>query len=261
MTDQTVTMSNNRFQVLLQSFHKANLSVSAPKHARSLEDHFRDVLSEMRPIEEKKTKICSRCVHCKAYGHVVDGCQKLAIKSTESAESSKPLPAIKESPTTSKAASPSPSLSCFGCSTPGYIRSKCPKCNTVTAKSINFSVFSAGGISPRNQPVLFIDVFDAHRFGIVNTGAKQSVASKSLYRIVERNKQRFVNDRALVKLSDGSNSMQDILTTTVDVRMVDRVIQTKFIVLPYAQVQLTLLSIDFIQDEQIVLDAARGKTF
>ncbi|KAF5291155.1 hypothetical protein FQA39_LY14397 [Lamprigera yunnana] len=174
-------------------------------------------------------------------------------KSAESAESSKPRPAIKENPTTLKDASPSPSLTCFGLGTPGYIRSKCSKCTTVTPKSINFSVFSAA-----KSPDTISRRFRCARiWNRRYTGAKQSVARESLYRILERNKQRFVNDRALVKLADGSNSMRDILTTTVDVRMVDRVIQKKFIVLPYTQVQSTLLGIDFIQDAQIVLDAAK----
>ncbi|KAF5271397.1 hypothetical protein FQA39_LY08195 [Lamprigera yunnana] len=53
----------------------------------------------------------------------------------------------------------------------------------------------------------------------------------------------FVNDRAMVKVVDDNNSMQDILAKTVDVHMVHLVIQMKF---------------NFIQDTQVMLELEEG---
>ncbi|KAF5300273.1 hypothetical protein FQA39_LY11130 [Lamprigera yunnana] len=260
MTDQTVTMSNKQFQALFQNFHKANLmSVLAPKDGNFLKCASRfignkgsDVVVFIDAIEVYKDCInISNANALPGLSMLLDGftaSRWQGVKDSESADSwtcsldllrltfgaKKPPHRVYRKVFSQEQDFKTPT-DVFVC--------KCILTENTRNETIQLDMC-------RRNIAAKSPVFDAHGFVIFDTGAKQSVASESLYRIPERNKQRFVNDRDLVKLADGSNSMQVILSTTVDVRMVDRVIQTKFIVLPYTQVQSTLLGIDFIQDAQ-----------
>ncbi|XP_013147281.1 PREDICTED: uncharacterized protein LOC106110115, partial [Papilio polytes] len=96
-----------------------------------------DILNESRPLQTKSdvkptlstlpsnnTQPCytpspvhnkrPQCSYCKRYGHVKEACQKLAGKPLE----------VKEGVLEKK----TPAVTCFGCGTPGRIRSNCPTC-------------------------------------------------------------------------------------------------------------------------------------
>ncbi|KAK4874667.1 hypothetical protein RN001_014027 [Aquatica leii] len=142
---------------------------------------FEDKKPGEKPLKDPSaSKVTGRCRYCKVFGHSTDECKKLARKAIDKSE---PTTSLKtESISQHVDTTLSSTISCFGCGTPGYVRSKCPKCNVSesASASINFSEFSVNAISPSPRPIVFIDVFNSHGFGILDTGAKQSVASQSL---------------------------------------------------------------------------------
>ncbi|KAK4876575.1 hypothetical protein RN001_009081 [Aquatica leii] len=247
MTEQ-ITMSDVQFQGLLESdsenerrkFFKICLSANTVVEKR--------VFEGKKPLEKQlkdpsASTVSVRCRYCKVFGHSIDECKKLTRKAIDKSE-----------PTRSKR-NQFPNI----CGTPGYVRSKCPKCNVSKYAFINFSEFSVNAISPSPRPIVFIDVFNSRGFGILHTGAKQIVASRSLYQVLKENNKTFVRDRVVVKLADGSNTQQDVMVTTVNVLLKNRVIPTKLIILANSQVQSTLLEIEFMQNSEMVIDVAQGK--
>lgn len=88
----------------------------------------------------------------------------------------------------------------------------------------------------------------------IDTCAKSSVASYSLYTVMKSKGYKFQQETASITLADGHRKTQNILTMEAPVSLCNRTIQTKFLVLPEAKNNRTLLGIGFIQDAGMVLN-------
>ncbi|KAJ8952036.1 hypothetical protein NQ317_010588 [Molorchus minor] len=212
------------------------------------------------PIEQKDNKR-PRCQYCKYIGHTKDECRKLSAKSEE-----KPKHEIStygqgsEQPTTSSStskpiedtANAKPPIQCYKCGKPGYIRSKCPKCNGTETATLDFLSLDTL-IAPRSRPIFEVSILGYHGAGLIDTAAKQSVAGSMLYDIFKKENQRFEEEQIIVKLADGNAKEEMVLVTHQDVILQGRSIATKFIIFPEAT-NFTLFGIDFLQDAQVILN-------
>lgn len=88
----------------------------------------------------------------------------------------------------------------------------------------------------------------------IDSGAKLSVASQSLFKVLKGQNVKFITESATITLADGLRRRQQIMRTLVPVTISDRTIMTNFIVLPESQDNRTLLGVDFIQDAKMVLN-------
>ncbi|KAJ8980343.1 hypothetical protein NQ317_019230 [Molorchus minor] len=226
------------------------------------------------PIEQKDNKR-PRCQYCKYIGHTKDECRKLSAKSEEkpkheistygqgSGTASRPqvsTSSSSEQPTTSSStskpiedtANAKPPIQCYKCGKPGYIRSKCPKCNGTETATLDFLSLDTL-IAPRSRPIFEVSILGYHGAGLIDTAAKQSVAGSMLYDIFKKENQRFEEEQIIVKLADGNAKEEMVLVTHQDVILQGRSIATKFIIFPEAT-NFTLFGIDFLQDAQVILN-------
>lgn len=224
------------------------------------------------------------CKYCKKKGHVIEECRKKP-KDSKSFNKSKTekLGNSAQEPTKS-------TYSCYGCGTPGYVRSTCPKCSSssfssnksppaaFSASTVDFhnplaaefdsvslscsiSEYNILGttLSPKPRPVLNISILGSNGCGIIDTAAKLSIASLSLYKILLDKGATFESQDLNIVLADGIQKQQQILFTKTDVVLEGRMIPTTFIVLPGAVNTKTLLGIDFIKNSRIIMDFAKNQ--
>ncbi|KAJ8946159.1 hypothetical protein NQ318_004410 [Aromia moschata] len=241
---------------------------------------FNDLLTQARLAEETssssdknrdmdKSNKKPRCGFCKNLGHLKDQCHKLAakqVKPTEGNSDKKDIAVTgsdsRKSVVATTSASPSlPALACYGCGLPGYIRSNCPKCKMTTTSTFDFSsadvkqnksenMDTVVKLSPHARPILNIGILGFDGTALVDTGAKQSIAGYTLYKIFQDTGQPLVSENITIKLADGTMNNRDVLLAKTDVHLQGRVIPTTFVILPNAK-NNTLLGIDFITDAKI----------
>ncbi|KAJ8968749.1 hypothetical protein NQ317_012697 [Molorchus minor] len=209
------------------------------------------------PIEQKDNKR-PRCQYCKYIGHTKDECSGTASReaSRPQVSTSSSSEQLTTSSSTSKpiedTANAKPPIQCYKCGKPGYIRSKCPKCNGTETASLDFLSLDTL-IAPRSRPIFEVSILGYHSAGLIDTAAKQSVAGSMLYDIFKKENQRFEEEQIIVKLADGNAKEEMVLVTHQDVILQGRSIATKFIIFPEAT-NFTLFGIDFLQDAQVILN-------
>ncbi|GFR00074.1 transposon Ty3-I Gag-Pol polyprotein [Trichonephila clavata] len=156
-----------------------------------------------------------------------------------------------------------PPVSCYGCGTPGVIRSRCHTCNPVRQKddalssSLNQSHFYS--FSSENNPIsiIQISICDTKAAVCADSGATHSVAGEKLYHLLKQKGLNFNEKTMQMTLADGRTQTTEILTTSVDITIQGKVIPTELIVLKNARGNRTLLGVDFLTAAGIVLDLQR----
>ncbi|GFR01842.1 uncharacterized protein TNCT_715721 [Trichonephila clavata] len=154
-----------------------------------------------------------------------------------------------------------PPVSCYGCGTPGIIRSRCRTCNPVRQKddalssSLNQSHFYS--FSSENNPISVmsvpqISVCDTKAAVCADTGATHSVAGEKLYHLLKQKGLNFNEKTMQMTLADGRTQTTEILITYVDITIQGKVIPTELIVLKNARGNRTLLGVDFLTAAGVV---------
>ena len=211
------------------------------------EKHFH---SEQEKSEKPKKKI--RCNYCKLIGHTIDVCRKRLAADRGKTEPAK----MKDNPPIHlDVPNLRTKLVCYGCGEPGFVRSRCPKCNINKDSSVNISFCSIDtNIDIRRRSVLPINVDGYEEMAYVDTCAKTSVASFNMYTYLKEKGYTFKEEIMLVTLADGITKRQIVLTVKVPVSLYNRTILTSFIVLPQAKNNKTLLGVGFIEDANLELN-------
>ncbi|XP_011859164.1 PREDICTED: uncharacterized protein LOC105556681 [Vollenhovia emeryi] len=226
---------------------------------------FAELLDRAREIEEtiaeeidtskrspRKDGTRPRCKYCKNFGHTIDDCKSITKKPEENSTAHNKKSKTNSDAEDAKATNPRPqsAITCFGCGNPGYLRRDCPKCNKnkgdkdeKSETKPEFCLIDASEIRARyrNRPILKVEILGAKGTGLIDTAAKLSVAGHSLYKILIKKGQVFEESNLRIGLADGTRSEKRVLTTKVNVRLQDRVVNTTFIVMPYATNNYTLL--------------------
>lgn len=112
---------------------------------------------------------------------------------------------------------------------------------------------------PVPRPLMHLDILGHHGRGVLDTGAKQSVAGYQLSQILQPENRTFDTRIANVKVADGSQGRRNLLTTVIDVYLENIVVPTTLVVLPEAQNTTTLLGVDYMKRAGIVLNVPDEK--
>ncbi|KAJ8915338.1 hypothetical protein NQ315_008224 [Exocentrus adspersus] len=233
------------------------------KKCRLAEETFTDHFDDKPADASKRIK----CNFCKFFGHTKEECRKLNYKKENPQQAStigktdpKPVTAVTATTAQTALSTSSSTIRCFGCSKPGYVRSNCPDCRTPTSSassSIDFCSLESTTktISPKARPVLPIQILTSNGTGMIDTAARQSVASASLCKVLENAGHEFSYDQLRIRLADGTVKDSNVRITTVDVNLQGRSIPTTFICLPTAEI--TLLGIEFLSTADISIDVGK----
>ncbi|GFX59355.1 uncharacterized protein TNCV_4633131 [Trichonephila clavipes] len=121
-------------------------------------------------------------------------------------------------------------LRCYGCGKQGVIKSRCPTCNLNASKRTDVATkhINAHTTQTRSPRLTLIDITFC---GI--KGRETTLA---------------------MSLADGQQTTGEALTTQVMVEIEGRSVLTKFIILPKAKGNRTLLGTDFLSSAGLVLD-------
>ncbi|CAH2236855.1 jg13465 [Pararge aegeria aegeria] len=215
-------------------------------------------------LKEKKGFIKrERCNFCKLMGHKTEECRKKlkAEQNLLSSNSSAHTPKKPIATTSSQVPSPTaPKFSCYGCGTPGVVRSNCETCTKpkpkVPDEEIGFNSVNVQTDS-RSRPVIYIEIEGITGTAYIDTCAKSSVASFELYCRLKNKGYHFEKANVWITLADGHRRKQDVLTVKALVTLDGRTIPTTFIVLPNSRENKTLLGVGFIQDARMLLNMAQ----
>ncbi|XP_033222826.1 uncharacterized protein LOC117176682 [Belonocnema kinseyi] len=230
--------------------------------------------NHMESLEKKATTSNSisskpnskKCKFCKVFGHATDECRRFKKKLEKESDSVKNenISDAKSSENTKLATQPStnPTIKCFGCDTPGYVRRNCPKCNKnaeIKTASTNLESCTLDCTEKetrtRSRPKVPIKILGSHGTGFLDSCAGNSVSGYSLYQLLIKKGQEFEKVSVKVGFADGEKSNREILIAELKVTLMDKEIPTTVIIFPEAQNSVTLLGIDFLEDAEIIINA------
>lgn len=217
---------------------------------------FQDLLGRARELElfinESKTdnfnkpsvpreKSTARCSYCRKKNHTADVCYKrIEVEKRGKKEEVK--------------------LNCYGCGAAGFYRSNCPKCNykdvMESPKELNFNSIETT-IVGRNVPTININVNGADQEAYLDTAARTSIAGYELYMILKKKEVPFQEVFAEVTLADGSSRKEMVLSTIACIIIGKRFKRIRFVCLPNARNNRTLIGIDFLQQSGMIMDLAQ----
>ncbi|GFS75473.1 uncharacterized protein NPIL_618661, partial [Nephila pilipes] len=142
-------------------------------------------------------------------------------------------------------------LKCYGCGKQEVIKYRCPTCNPNSSQRTDVATnhindYTAQTISPR---LTLIDITFCGKKGRVcaDTGSSHSIAGEKMCQI-------FKETTLAMSLADGQQSPGEFFTTQVMIEIEGRSVLTRFIILPKAKGNRTLLGTDFLSSAGLILD-------
>lgn len=190
---------------------------------------------------DQNEKSFVRCSYCRKRNHTADVCYKRIEKEK------------KGKPEENK-------LHCYGCGAVGFYRSNCPTCNNKNVmespKFLDFNSIETS-IVGRNVPTVEINVNGLKGEAYLDTAARTSIAGYYLYKKLKEKEVNFQNVHAEITLADGMVKKEVVCSTIVDIIIANRLKRIRFICLPNAKDNRTLLGIDFLEQSGIVMDLAQ----
>ncbi|GFW33281.1 uncharacterized protein TNCV_2859591 [Trichonephila clavipes] len=149
-------------------------------------------------------------------------------------------------------------LRCYGCGKQGVIKSRCPTFNLNASQRTDVATnhINAYTAQIRSPRLTLIDITFCGIKGRVwvDTGSSHSMAGESMFQIFKDKGLLFRETTLAMSLADGQQITGEALTTQVMVEIERRSVLTKFIILPKAKGNRTLLGIDFLSSAGFVLD-------
>ncbi|XP_073962916.1 uncharacterized protein [Choristoneura fumiferana] len=238
------------FKDLLKAAQAAEHVLKEKDRVVSTETNEYKPLPGSRPAPTRKT----RCRYCKNYGHTVETCKKLSSRMDNPQKGVKPngVEEITQFPSPS-----APKFRCYGCGTPGVVRSNCSTCNANKAQrpAVDVGCCSiAVSTDSRDRPVVYIDIGGVATSAYLDSCAKSSIASYSLYCELRKKGFTFRELGVSITMADGIQRPQTVLVTQAPVKINDHTVHTTFLVLPESRHNRTLLGVGFLQDAHIVLN-------
>lgn len=195
-----------------------------------------------------------RCTFCRMKGHTVDMCRKK--KGVAAIVAPAPQPSA-------GADAVKPKVACFGCGTPGVWRANCLKCrkkvNSDAPMPVHFN--SLGLCVGREIPVANVEMFGVPGQAFFDSGARTSVASTNLKRIMDFHGCQYESIDCNVSLADGSTTQRKCLTTTCEIGIGGRKCLIKFLIFTGDQSNKTLIGTDFMEELGVVLNMAQQYWF
>ncbi|GFT42436.1 retrovirus-related Pol polyprotein from transposon 297 [Trichonephila clavipes] len=152
-------------------------------------------------------------------------------------------------------------IQCYGCRTPGVIKSKCPKCTRANEMETAVNCMTLFNLNSNLYPtsVIVLKIFGEKIAICADTGAFHTIAGEKMFKFLQEHDVTFTNKRISFMMADGIRQTVMALSTVVDLYIEGKVIPTEFLVLPDAKRNKTLLGLDFLNAAGIVLDVQGGK--
>ncbi|KAJ8954459.1 hypothetical protein NQ317_017147, partial [Molorchus minor] len=113
----------------------------------------------------------------------------------------------------------------------------------------------------RKKPLLPISISNISGVGFADSGAQISIAGSTLYDLLKHKGYTFEESQVHLSYADGVVREENVLTTSVDVGIKDRVVPFKFTILPHLQNNHTLLGVDFFKKAKVVLNIPEESWF
>ncbi|GFX71521.1 hypothetical protein TNCV_2695091 [Trichonephila clavipes] len=149
-------------------------------------------------------------------------------------------------------------LRCYGCGKQGVIKSRCPTCSLNASQRTYLTInhINAYTAQTRSPQLTLIDITFCGIKGRVcaDTGSSHTIAGKRMFQIFKDKGFLFQETTLTMSLADGQQTTGEFLTTQVMVEIEGRSVLTKFIILPKAKRNRTLLGTDFFSSAGLVLD-------
>ncbi|GFW28334.1 uncharacterized protein TNCV_4640011 [Trichonephila clavipes] len=149
-------------------------------------------------------------------------------------------------------------LRCYGCGKQGVIKSRCPTCNLNASQRTDVATnhINAYTTQTRSPRLTLIDITFCGIKGRVcaDTGSSHLISGERIFQIFKNKGLLFRETTLAMSLADGQQTTGEVLTTQVMVEIEGRSVLTKFIILPKAKRNRTLLGTDFLSSAGLVLD-------
>ncbi|GFY51189.1 uncharacterized protein TNIN_421411 [Trichonephila inaurata madagascariensis] len=149
-------------------------------------------------------------------------------------------------------------LRCYGCGRQGVIKSRCPTCNPSSSQRTDVASnnINAYTTQTRSSRLTLVDITFCGIKGraCVDTGSSHLIAGEKMYQVFRDKGLLFQETTLAMSLADGQQTTGEVLTTQVMVEIEGRSVLTKFIILPKAKGNRTLLGTDFLGSAGLVLD-------
>ncbi|GFR04784.1 retrovirus-related Pol polyprotein from transposon 297 [Trichonephila clavata] len=152
-------------------------------------------------------------------------------------------------------------IQCYGCGTPGVVKSKCPTCTRTNEMETEVNCMTLFNLNSDLYPssVIVLKIFGEKIAVCADTGASHTIAGEKLFKFLQEHGITFTNKVISFMMADGIRQTITALRTVVDLYIEGKVIPTEFLVLPEAKGNKTLLGLDFLNAAGIVLDVQGGK--
>ncbi|GFS42893.1 uncharacterized protein TNIN_68741 [Trichonephila inaurata madagascariensis] len=149
-------------------------------------------------------------------------------------------------------------LRCYGCRRQGVIKSRCSTCNPNSSQRTDVATnhINAYTTQTRCPRLTLVDITFCEIKGrvCVDTGSSHSIAGERMYQVFRDKGLLFQETTLAMSLADGQQTTGEALTTQVMVEIEGRSVLTKFIILPKAKGNRTLLGTDFLSSAGLILD-------
>ncbi|GFX61139.1 retrovirus-related Pol polyprotein from transposon 297 [Trichonephila clavipes] len=148
------------------------------------------------------------------------------------------------------------SIQCYGCGTPGVIKSKCPKCTRANEMETAVNCMTLFNLNSNSYPTsaIVLKIFGEKITVSADACASHTIAGEKMFKFLQEHDVTFTNKRISFMMADGIQQTIMALSTVVDLYIESKVIPTEFLVLPDAKGNKTLLGLDFLNAAGIVLD-------
>ncbi|GFV62466.1 uncharacterized protein TNCV_630451 [Trichonephila clavipes] len=150
-------------------------------------------------------------------------------------------------------------LRCYGCGKQGVIKSRCPTCNFNASQRTDEATYHINDYTSqtRSPQLTLIDITFCGIKGRVraDTASSHSISVERMFQIFKDIRDSFSKETTLsMSLADGQQTTGETLTPQVMVEIEGRSVLTKFIILPMAKGNRTLLGTYFLSSASLVLD-------
>lgn len=215
------------------------------KEAREAEMSLNERRSQVVNADPQRSSGPVRCSFCRKKGHTVESCFK------RKNEEAKDAHAVM----LSQAQSLKPKFACYGCNAPGVTRANCTNCTKkpiANPGTVNFNTINVP--IGRDIPITNIQIFGIPGQAYFDSGARTSVASANLKKVMESHRCVFESVNCEVTLADGHTATKKCLSTICEIVIGGRKFDIQFIVLPNAENNRTLIGADFLEKVGIVMN-------
>ncbi|GFS54790.1 uncharacterized protein NPIL_212121 [Nephila pilipes] len=156
-------------------------------------------------------------------------------------------------------------LKCYGCGKQGVIKSRCPTCNPYSSQRTDVATnhINAYTAQTRSPRLTLIDITFCGKKGRVcaDTGSSHSIAREKMYQVFKDKGLIFQETTLTMSLADGQQTTGEVFTTQVMIEIEGRSVLTKFIILPKAKGNRTLLGTDFLSSAGLILDVKNASWY